>query len=238
LPDEAYLPLLKEAHLERLDQDFMELFGLLKVRAPDHKVEELCWKILRDAESEWLSNEIIKNEKGEIIKNEKGEPTRRWEVDWQSQEHVSWVRIGDIRHNPVCRFILQAFIEVIRLVKWTGGSYGKQKQRNVLREAVCDCLESRGKEIRENSDEDGPYRPNGLRYKGNEAEEMENIPWRLLSALWGKERAPIGEIASQVWGHDESEDAIKSALQKVNRALEEVNVPWNYGRKAGQFVKI
>jgi hypothetical protein len=83
---------------------------------------------------------------------------------------------------------------------------------------------------------DGPAPPNLLYWGGNGVpHELPPIPWRMLQFMWGKESAPIEQVEAHVWGHDATDDAIKSALYDLNRRLAEIDVPLTYGR-AGAYI--
>ena len=74
---------------------------------------------------------------------------------------------------------------------------------------------------------DGPHPPNIFRY----AEKMTNLQptaWKLLDYLWTHRVTEIQDAEEAVWGHDgvNSDNAIKSALKRINQALLEAGCPF------------
>jgi hypothetical protein len=144
----------KIAYLKILDDELVQLYRLIEEQAADEKIENICWKILRSAEGKLLRTKTG-NENGEIV-------NQGWEHYWDLDEHLSWggpVGFGDIRHDLVAKHRYTAFVEMIRLVKWTEGRHGietskrprgKRKQKAQLSESVLDYLDSRGIEIQDN----------------------------------------------------------------------------------------
>jgi hypothetical protein len=53
--------------------------------------------------------------------------------------------------------------------------------------------------------------------------------------MWGRNRAAVEDVVRETWPDDvePSDDAIKSALQKANRALEEAGYDWRLSLERG-----
>jgi len=83
---------------------------------------------------------------------------------------------------------------------------------------------------------DGPTRPNGFQWQGKR-NDLEPIPWNLLNFLWTHRIVSEADAIDAVWGHDspasERDGPLKSALRKINQALDEMCCPLHASRKAG-----
>lgn len=65
--------------------------------------------------------------------------------------------------------------------------------------------------------------------------EMEPIPSKLLRLMWGKEEIELEDdtLNAAVWGHEPSDNAVKSAIKKVNAVLTQAGYRRTLGIRTG-----
>jgi hypothetical protein len=75
--------------------------------------------------------------------------------------------------------------------------------------------------------EDGPVPPDRFRLGDLEIEGLTRLEWRLLEYLWGKPAATIQDVMDHVYGddHDQTDDAIKAVVKRLNNKLLEKRFP-------------
>jgi hypothetical protein len=74
---------------------------------------------------------------------------------------------------------------------------------------------------------DGPDRSTNTFWFRGKAYKIAQTPYEVLCYIWDKESVLIEEIDNEVWETSErSDDRIKSALRRINRVLEEAEVPF------------
>jgi hypothetical protein len=86
---------------------------------------------------------------------------------------------------------------------------------------------------------DGPVPPKGFSYN-KKLVEVEPLPCKLLEYLWRDRRARVKDAEQAVWGHEhepEADGALKSALTRANRAMDEAGCPWSV-KKSGEWLTI
>jgi len=84
---------------------------------------------------------------------------------------------------------------------------------------------------------DGPVPPNKFRLKGKEY-ELELIPWRVLSYMWPlrEGKVEIQTLMDAVWSDSSSDEALKSAIRRVNKLLEQAVFPLKLRQKLGYLM--
>ena len=81
---------------------------------------------------------------------------------------------------------------------------------------------------------DGPLPPNQFWWNGEMA-RLAPIPWKLLDCMWGKESISIDRIMQCVWGNDNSESGLKTALSRLKKSLLSAGYPRHLREKNGQI---
>lgn len=76
-------------------------------------------------------------------------------------------------------------------------------------------------------DKDGPIKPNGFAWKGQQFKGLQPTAWRLIRHLWREEnRTAIStDLANDVWAGQPSKSAITSAVRTANKWFEKIEIP-------------